>query len=193
MEDEENLIELPDENGDEEAPDFAEIAAQLRAGPDDGELAINDGGGYPEETAKSKPRSPIRMHFAYFTANAPLDLWVQFLAWNDGPLRTDDEQFQALPEHDRFILWQQEMAARDAIADERRPPDQKEYNFSAFFGSQSYRKVVMGGQPNEAEKAVRSDRALFRRQIAGRLRAELPEWSDEEIRTILIGPDGSEE
>lgn len=191
MDEDETLIELPDESGDE--PDFAGIASEVQGGAEIGDLAINDRDSDPDEPPARRPRSPVRMQFSYVTVHAPLDLWVQFLAWNEGPLRTDDEQFQALPEAERFILWQQEIAARDVMADDRRPPDQKEYNFSAFFGSRSYRKVVMGGQPNDAERLIRARQTLFRRQLADRLRAKLPEWSEEEIRTVLIGPDGSEE
>lgn len=186
---EQSLVDLPDNE-----PDFLDIASGIEDDGDDGDSgdmalnALGEGGDDGAESAQ-RTRTPIRGHVSYLNVEISRGSELLFIAWNDAKPRAEDPDFQALSEGAQFSQWIDIIAARDVLADDVR--HEKEYNLPAFFGTESFQKVLWKGRRDDGAEKWKKQLQEMRQSQMERMRQRHPDWSDDEILEEL-GFDGIE-
>ena len=194
MEDDKNLIEVPDTD------ELLRIAQEVGQGTtdfsnDSGDLSPSEfnteesddplAGRAPER------RTPIRGHVNYLSLGIPMDIYLAFSAYDEQMIRLESPNWMQTSESDRMVMWIQSMVGRDLAVDEQRATDERLYWWGGLFRGISYRNLVMDTHMKGYDAKLKQQLKLLRTQQYERVRLQLgPEWTDEAVEELL-GPMGA--
>lgn len=144
----------------------------------------------PPRPHDGTPRSrvPVNGYVEFLRVPLPLPLYGVYASWELA--RPDDErkELEARSEGDKMATFLMDAVARDAEADDDRPPDQKQYDFTQFYG-RTFRQMAALWQVRQRQAETAQQLEALRTMQRQRIAAKLPHLTADEIEDLL-GPAG---